>query len=261
MDRRRFQEAAASQFSPRVLLWGARAAYVGPGLNLAPHHNATATIAIALERPFEYAVLGEAPAPARRTPWVLIPPNTHHHLRADGAIAFVYLDASGDDYPSLCALEDTEPRLVAVQSAIRTTLADTGGSPREHIRQILQALGVTTRIDVDPRVVAVVDELARRPQDFSSVARAASHAGLSTSRFQHLFRAAMGVPFRRYRLWSRMARVAHVLADGGNLTQAALEAGFASSAHFSAAFRTMFGLSPTQLLASGVELRIDRGGG
>lgn len=37
------------------------------------------------------------------------------------------------------------------------------------------------------------------------------------------------------------------VASTGNLTVAALDAGFASSAHFSATFRHMFGLEPSRL--------------
>jgi AraC-like DNA-binding protein len=48
------------------------------------------------------------------------------------------------------------------------------------------------------------------------------------------------------------------IAKGGNLTEAAHSAGFSSSAHLSSAFRQMFGLSPSSLLALGA--RIDLSG-
>ena len=52
-----------------------------------------------------------------------------------------------------------------------------------------------------------------------------------------------------------MAAVARVIADGRSLTHAAHEAGFASSAHLSTAFRAMFGLAPSSLLAAGAVIR------
>jgi AraC-like DNA-binding protein len=64
----------------------------------------------------------------------------------------------------------------------------------------------------------------------------------------HLFKSAAGVPLRRYVLWARIAAVVRAAIAGESLTQAALGAGFSSSAHFSAVFREMFGLSPSQLL-------------
>ncbi len=74
-------------------------------------------------------------------------------------------------------------------------------------------------------------------------------AGLSASRFRFLFRQAVGMPFRRYRLWKRMAIVMPALAAGDSLTMAAHGAGFASSAHLSAVFKDMFGLAPSDLVA------------
>jgi hypothetical protein len=65
-----------------------------------------------------------------------------------------------------------------------------------------------------------------------------------------------GVPFRRYRVWTRMGAAVRALAGGTPLTDAALDAGFSSSSHFSAAFREMFGMTPSRLARAG--LRIER---
>ena len=76
--------------APRISIAASRAAYVGPGLELAPHRNAAATVAIALEAPFSLSL---SKAAHRRRSIALIPPNTLHHLQAKGPMAFVYLDA------------------------------------------------------------------------------------------------------------------------------------------------------------------------
>lgn len=44
------------------------------------------------------------------------------------------------------------------------------------------------------------------------------------------------------------------VAVGGPLTEAALAAGFASSAHLSSTFKRTFGMSPRDLLALGVTI-------
>lgn len=95
----------------------------------------------------------------------------------------------------------------------------------------------------------------RDPEAFPSVDALASSLGLSRSRTQTLFTEAIGMPFRRYRLWRRMARVMARLQSGATLTEAAMEAGFASPSHLATAFRTQFGLAPSTLLGRG--LRID----
>lgn len=72
----------------------------------------------------------------------------------------------------------------------------------------------------------------------------ANYAGLSVSRFQHLFSAEVGVPFRRYRAWQRLKIVIKEVMAGGNLTSAAHLAGYYDQAHFGHHFRQTFGAAP-----------------
>jgi AraC-like DNA-binding protein len=51
-----------------------------------------------------------------------------------------------------------------------------------------------------------------------------------------------------------MALVMRSIAQGRDLTAAALEAGFSSSAHLSSAFKRMFGLSASEVMALGVAI-------
>lgn len=75
----------------------------------------------------------------------------------------------------------------------------------------------------------------------------AAQVGLSASRFTHLFTEQVGIPLRRYVLWSRL-RIAITLVQGGDdLTGAAHGAGFADSAHLTRTTREMFGLPPSVL--------------
>lgn len=231
---------------PRVSLSGARAAYIGPGLDLAPHRNAAATVALALEAPFTLALpAGPGASPETRHA-ALIPPNTRHHLRAAGPMAFVYLDALSDDHRRLQAVD-----LAAAHARVARAGAAIGAWT---VDDLCAALGVPARAGADPRIATAVRRLDERPQDVPRIADAATLAGLSPSRFQALFVRAVGMPFRRYRLWRRMAVVMRAIAGDTSLTAAAYEAGFASSAHLSATFRDMFGLTPSGLVALGVRI-------
>ena len=73
--------------APRISLSGARAAYFGPGLDLAPHRNAAATVALALDTPFTLSLPAES-APETRA-IALIPPDTRHRLVATGPMVFL----------------------------------------------------------------------------------------------------------------------------------------------------------------------------
>jgi AraC-like DNA-binding protein len=101
-----------------------------------------------------------------------------------------------------------------------------------------------------------VREIERRPDAFGRAHDAAALACLSPSRFRARFDAELGLPFRRYRLWRRMAAVMRAVAAGATLTDAAHCAGFSSSAHLSTTFKRMFGLTASDLLASGVTIHM-----
>lgn len=71
---------------------------------------------------------------------------------------------------------------------------------------------------------------------------------LSPSRFNHLFSAEAGVSFRSYRVWTQVRRALAAYRPDGNLTDAALDAAFSDSAHFSRMFRSTFGMTPSSVL-------------
>jgi AraC-like DNA-binding protein len=71
--------------------------------------------------------------------------------------------------------------------------------------------------------------------------------GLSASRLTHLFTSQVGIPLRRYVLWSRLRIAISRVQAGDDLTDAAHGAGFADSAHLTRTTRDMFGLPPSVL--------------
>jgi AraC family transcriptional regulator len=64
------------------------------------------------------------------------------------------------------------------------------------------------------------------------------------------FRRAEGIPLYRYHLRLRLASALTVLPDCGDLSLLALDLGFHSHSHFSAAFKKTFGQTPTQFKKS-----------
>lgn len=238
---------------PLISISAARAAYVGPGLDLAPHRSAVATLAIALEASFtlRFPSSLDVEEDAARV-IALIPPNVVHHLRAAGPMAFVYLDPLSDDHRRLLAL-DLEAAATRLRAAAARNALEWG------VDALCEVVGVPVRPIPDSRFSSAIRQLDERPQDFKSVRDAASLACLSPSRFQARFVETVGVPFRRYRLWRRMALVLRTLSRTGSLTEAAHAAGFSSSAHLSTSFRTMFGLSPSRLVQLRVRVEIAAG--
>lgn len=236
---------------PRIFLSSGRAAYVGPGLDLEPHRNLAATIAVALERPFNLQFLeAQTDGCANASRIALIPPGSLHHLHTVGDMAFIYLDAMSDDYARLKSAD--------LSSALGPIVEYRGDAANLSVIEALcRFLGVRARPTKDERVVAVVQLIDQQPQAVESIATAAAIVGVSSSRFQCLFRQAVGMPFRRYRLWRRMAIVLRSVSSGSTLTNAALDAGFSSSAHLSTTFKATFGLKPSSLAALGIRIDSD----
>lgn len=243
----RFQEAIASPL-PQIHLAGARAAYIGPSLDLAPHRNAAATLVIGMDANFELDLLDGSSARTSSTAIAVIPSGRLHHLRAEGRMIFLYLDAFSADLDVLAGadLNKARSRIVAAYG---------GAFDQLGVDSLCEELALGTRSPGDPRVATVIDAMKENPCAYASLAQAAGSVGLSSTRLQALFRAHVGMPFRRYRLWRRMEAVLRSVNKGETLTVAAYDAGFSSSAHLSATFKAMFGLTPSSLLRLGVTIR------
>src|SRR6185503_11045895 len=81
-----------------------------------------------------------------------------------------------------------------------------------------------------------------------SIEDAAAMAFLSPSRFAHLFKQQVGLPFRRYMLWRKLTRAMLVIGRERTIATAAHEADFADAAHLTRTFYQMVGLAPSLLM-------------
>jgi AraC family transcriptional regulator len=102
------------------------------------------------------------------------------------------------------------------------------------------------------RIDAVRERLAADAGARASLAAIARDAGISAFHLARRFRARTGTSLHQYRLALRLATARTMILDGADdLTRLALDLGFASPAHFSAAFRTAYGHSPSALRRRG----------
>ncbi len=241
----------------RLFSWGARALFLGPALGLSPHRNAVGVLAIGVDAPFEVALDPERPEHGYRAcRTALIPPGALHHFRGGRLMAFLYLDARSPDVEQVRALTrdrtaraDFDLRGEAELIAQLAGLA-AGDTSWADLRTHLDGLLRGQRHAADARVTLALSRLHADPSARPALNDLAAEAGLSPSRFIHLFKAATGVPLRRYKIWLAMGAAMRSIGGGANLTTAAMDAGFASSAHFSTAFREMFGMEPSRLAKS-----------
>ncbi len=257
--RHALSETSCDPARPMLVGWGARAMYLGAPFNMPAHRNAVAVLALALDGELDVAVDPADPAQGfRRCRSVLIEPAELHLLRGIGRqCAFLYVDALSDDLAilrSACREAGarasfglwSEDKAIALLANMERSMAgwEAARGP------LSDMLGLARRARPDRRIHLAVQSLERNPGEENSAAALAGEAGMSSSYFQHKFKRDTGVSLRRFRNWIRLRAVLGQAARGVSLTQAAHAAGFASSAHLSSTFKDMFGMSPSDLLAS-----------
>ena len=121
------------------------------------------------------------------------------------------------------------------------------GALIRHCVQTLSA-GAPPARRIDPRVTKVLSQIQQSDDLRMSLESAAAAAFLSPSRFAHRFKQQLGLPYRRYLLWRKLARAMLVIGREGTATAAAHAADFADAAHLTRTFSQMFGIPPSVML-------------
>ncbi|MDA7416010.1 AraC family transcriptional regulator [Xenophilus arseniciresistens] len=109
---------------------------------------------------------------------------------------------------------------------------------------------------MDARIAEVLDTIKANPSAPATAEECANQVSLSFSRFLHLFKAEVGVPFRSFRTWRRARSLLHYVDRSYNLAQVALDIGYPDSTHFSHSIRQTYGLKPRDIFAGSRKLRM-----
>jgi len=116
------------------------------------------------------------------------------------------------------------------------------------------------RRSLDPRVVRAIAQIGRFSGEPVTAASCASEAGLSASRFLHLFKQETGISFRSFRAWKRARHLLHFANQDLNLAHLAQDIGYPDSTHFSHSIRRFYGLKPRAIFSGSRDLAIYRSG-
>lgn len=99
-------------------------------------------------------------------------------------------------------------------------------------------------------IAAVKRHVEGRMQERVGLAELSAAVGVSAPYLTSVFRAVEGVPLYQYLLRARLERaLLRLPTSRADLSEIALDTGFSSHSHFTAAFRRMFGYAPALVRA------------
>ncbi|MDH0647544.1 helix-turn-helix domain-containing protein [Pseudomonas sp. GD03858] len=101
---------------------------------------------------------------------------------------------------------------------------------------------------LDPRLAKALARIRAMDEQTLPAAALAREASLSLSQLERLFSGSLGLSVRRLVLWQRLRLALQRALTGDSLTEAAMAAGFADSAHLSRSLRQQFGIRASDAL-------------
>jgi AraC family transcriptional regulator len=195
----------------------------------------------------------------RESRGIVVRPDAEHSFDCNGALGvmvFVDPESSEGTWLSASLQQDItivpDTRLDSVVPEFRTFVKQPGESPdvvaliRRGVHGLRPGLAPTPRLD--SRVTTVLDAIRASDDLRISLDKAAEMAFLSPTRFAHLFKDQVGLPFSRYMLWRKLTRAMVAISSEETIAAAAHAADFADAAHLTRTFYQMVGMAPSVLM-------------
>jgi AraC-like DNA-binding protein len=190
---------------------------------------------------------------------IVVRPDVEHAFDCNGAhgvMLFVDPESSEGAWLAASLRDDitavTETRLAASAQEFRALVEnpddvhDVGAIVRRAVGGL--GRGVAPRRRLDERVTKVLDGIRASDDLRISLDAASEIACLSSTRFAHLFKEQVGLPFSRYMLWRKLTRAMVAIGSERTIAAAAHAADFADAAHLTRTFYQMFGMAPSVLM-------------
>jgi len=195
---------------------------------------------------------------------VALLPNIRHTIASDYRSVLSVVIEPESVHPG--ALEDLARRLSGPEgTAFTSRIRDAYRELREHhagndfssAEFDLLCLGeALPQRELDARVARAIVQIGKFSGEPVTAASCAAEAGLSPSRFLHLFKEETGISFRSFRAWKRARHLLHFANQDINLAHLAQDIGYPDSTHFSHSIRRFYGLKPRAIFSGSRDLAI-----
>ena len=181
---------------------------------------------------------------------ILVPSGISHAVDTQGNAVLVFLyDCTTEVAKQIREVTCITDEVCKEITQLYGDWEETSGSYYEFERAVLSRLGITGSVSQvnDERIRTAMAFIRTRSTEKLTCQDVAAAVHLSQSRFSHLFREQVGMTFAAYLIYQRILYVYTQMFQGRSITEAALNAGFSSSAHFADVNRRVFGISASTI--------------
>ena len=181
---------------------------------------------------------------------ILIPSGVSHAVDTLGNSVLVFLyDCTTEVAKQIREVACIPEEICKEIAQLYADWVENAGSYVGFERAVLSRLGITgaSANVTDERIRAAMEFIRAKSTEKVTCQDVADAVHLSQSRFSHLFREQVGMTFAAYLIYQRILYVYTRMLRGTSITEAALEAGFSSSAHFADVNRRVFGISASTI--------------
>ena len=244
--------------APHWYLWDGGFCAIGRSEGIVPAH-AHHAIQIVITFEGTVGIRDEGDVDWRMANGVVVQPDVEHSYNGNRAIgAMIFVEPESLEGAWLRSSLREKITLVPTSRVVSCA-----GELRRFVEQPLESLEIGALINhcvqalcagappsrrMDARVTRVLAAIREADDLRMSVEDAAAMIFLSPSRFAHLFTQQVGLPFRRYMLWRKLARAVLMIGREGAIATAAHAADFADAAHLTRTFYEMFGMPPSVMM-------------
>lgn len=190
---------------------------------------------------------------------LVVPPDVEHSYNSQGALgAMLFVDPESREgvwlrstfRGDIVFIHAERVRPCAEQLLMFLERPHESMDIRSLILHCVQAMcaGAPPSRKMDERITKVLQQIRKSEDLRISLEEAAASIYLSEGRFAHLFKQQVGLPFRRYMLWRKLARAVVAIGRERTLAAAAHAADFADAAHLTRTFYQMFGIPPSMMM-------------
>lgn len=190
---------------------------------------------------------------------IIVRPDAEHSFDCNGALGvMVFVDPESGEgawlstslRQDITVVPDARLDSIVPELRIFAEQPDQAGDIASLVRRSIHGLrpGLAPTRRLDSRITTVLDAIRASDDLRMSLDQAADKACLSSTRFAHLFRDQVGLPFSRYMLWRKLTRAMVAVASERTIAAAAHAGDFADAAHLTRTFYQMVGMAPSVLM-------------